>query len=76
MYFVCSNLGENAQPIYKKYQSPSSQLIKCLNADFQNLLISGFDYNFNSEACGFIVSLIMKKAYFEPMTVSKGALNW
>ena len=75
-YFVCSNLGDHEQMIYKKYQGLSLQLIRYLTADFQNnLMMSGFDYNFRSEACGFVVALITEQTYFQPLTVAEGSLK-
>lgn len=72
-YLVCCDLDLRGQPIYRRYDNLSSQFLQCIRSDCDNSDFSSRYYrNFESEACGFIVSLITQKPVFKPMTVAKG----
>jgi len=70
-YLVCTNLGPTSQTIYKRYENLSQQFLECVDLDCsKNANIS---FRLESEACGFIVSLVTGRKMFRPMNIAEGS---
>ena len=73
-YFVCSQTGQTAQPIYKRYENISTFFVQCIQSDTETPEFSSGSYRFiSSRACGFIVALITGEKQLKPMTLGEGA---